>query len=1127
MDNVPSNGLQSAQWRSSLGCRSPADQDLPPSDGAGAQYFDYDAYAAETVNGGHQDQREGGDEMCYDAESHPLEQSGLRNFTQANQRDYEQGRNGANHAEDAQWHHEAVQYADQLVEMYNDETWERASVSDQSRQPFTDTPAAYDQTDAQPFDDATSFAAHCDTLPSVIDHDMAHQHQHDDNTIKNAPLNDCGNHAGADEDEGDEEDEEGDDDQKVLAAASQNYYADDLLRSSLVPAVPLDYLEQPADLADYASVESQVDTGKLNNDGRWQIDKEAMAFLNHVVVDTDKDYMELLLNGVQTGLRDLKVEEPVLLIDPQMDMMKIIERSKLRLTAEGLKPHKLNDDKDESLMWPAKYTNLPAQVNKKIDRGRLDLDVETIDYLKEIHEGPNLDVDTWLYDERKRRTRPQYVSPKLLPMSPPCSPTQLPPAIANMPLLSTPKDPNERELAELDKMLREKDDAAMEQLAEDSAYSSFGVNTDRTSSPLRRKTKRSPNLKVSDPILPAENAEPPAKKQKTVIFPEELHTLIPPVASSDTDTIEAVDNTFATVQEMLKQLAAPAIEMTEGEELDEVDTTMRAAVPKTEAYMPIPPWSESKDDDLDPHRARPRRAALAQTIDDFAKTDKKCSGISRLERYLPWSAFASHLGRLKAEGDFDDGSAARYVAGLDDGDVDLERLTHRPDKRRLLIVDEFDEDELEPLDFEDGDDEQELSEPDALPAPPVPAVPKLLLPKDKTGRAICQKVPSLESEPKPAETSSFNAILRRRKEELENTKEHFTRPQKPSTVPTKSQTQSERQQEIFGGGLTQHLSMHGVSHSAVQAPFVSAKHAKAPAHGPPQSKQQAERQSTSAHTVSIPLPVARQVESILPVVVCSTILKTHQSLIRSIQKSLPTLEIIERDYSATVSSENTTATVAREAHMTISPSTGLIFTNLQKLKQKPLPGQKSYFGIHQQISRAAPRYERLIVLVSGRTAGTGVEAIIQPIDESDTAAVTDLIGLATMLDSDVEVIHTAGDNNGLAHWTAALITQHACGHSCFLPEETTWERFLRRAGMNAYAAQVLLEQLKSAVMVQHSGNSHTRSLSQYGASGLGAFVAMSAEERMYRFADVLGGWRVMRRVCEMIDGPLIPVQPFR
>ena len=213
--------------------------------------------------------------------------------------------------------------------------------------------------------------------------------------------------------------------------------------------------------------------------------------------------------------------------------------------------------------------------------------------------------------------------------------------------------------------------------------------------------------------------------------------------------------------------------------------------------------------------------------------------------------------------------------------------------------------------------------------------------------------------------------------------------------------------------------------------------------------------------------------------------------------------------------------------MTISPGTGLMFTNLQKLKQKPLPGQSSHFGIRQQISLVAPRYERLIVFVSGGTAGTGDEPHIQHLDESDTSALTDLVGFATTLDCEVEVIYTAGGNTELARWTAAMIAQHAHGHSGFLTEETTWERFLRRAGMNTYSAQVLLEQLKPTVMAPYSDSSHTQSSPQCCAFGLGAFVAMSAEERVYRFTDVLGGWRVLQRVSEMIDGPLIPVQQHR
>lgn len=1120
----------------------PDEQDAPLSDEGDMQYFNYEAYVDEGAKCEFQAQGEGGGEMWYDAESQPLDPYTLQDGIPNNEARYEAEQRGLDYNANAQWQDEMAQFGDELVGMYNDETWQHTPAPAQSDPAYSETPLAYAQTGAQDLVDATSTGEDHEILRQATNHGMIQQQG-----PNGVPADDLRSGAQrddyrSDEDHGEDDDEDGD--EKILAAAYQNYYTGNLLRSGLVPALPADYIEESADPAGLTSLESLVSLDELNSNERWEIDKESAAFLNHVVIETNKDYTDLLLQSAQTSLRELKVKEPVLLTDPQLDMMKIMERSKLELKAEDLNPHKLNHDNDEGLKWPAKYANLPAQLHQKIDSERLILDVETIEYLKDIHDGPDIDLDIWLDNERKLRVcaltgvlqttanhgqaKPQYVSPKLLPLSPSYSPPQLPLSMANVPLLSTPEDPNEREVAELDKMLREKDEAAMRQLAEDSTYSS--LDTGSSSSPLYRKAKRITSLKVSDPVLPAENLEPPTKKQKTVTFPDELYTLIPRPTSSDIDTIDAVDETFAAVEEILKPLAAPALEQHEHEVLDDVDTTIRVAIPDVEVISPTLPWLEGNDDKPDPRRARLIHPILSKTLDELVKFEKKWSGVSKLERDLPWSAFASHLGKIRAEPDFDDGSAARYLAELDDGDVDLESLTYRPMKLQLLTIDEFDDDELEPLDFEDEDDEQQMADSDVLPA--TSALLMARLTKNDIISAVHQR-PSQPPLVKPkvvlaelAESSAFEVMLRKRKEELALTKMDITETERATVVPTHADPRGEdTRQAILGGGLTQHMNMHGISKASAQPASASIEPDRAPAYNPYNQKQRpVEQTAVVPPTTSVPLPMVPRMDMPLPVVVSSTIMKANQQLVRGIQKLLPTIEIIERHYSAVAVTPQKTAVAGMEAEITVSPSTGLMFTNLQRLKQKPLPGQTSHFGFCEQITVVAPRYERLIVLVSGVAGGSSNETILPALDESDTSALTDFISFGTTLDCEVEVIYTAGGNAELVDWTAATIAQHARGHSSFLPEETTWERFLRKAGFNTYAAQVLLDQLKPTTMAPYSDRIQTRSSLQQGPSGLSAFVAMSAEERLYRFADVLGGVGVLKRVCETIDGLLIPAR---
>ena len=77
-----------------------------------------------------------------------------------------------------------------------------------------------------------------------------------------------------------------------------------------------------------------------------------------------------------------------------------------------------------------------------------------------------------------------------------------------------------------------------------------------------------------------------------------------------------------------------------------------------------------------------------------------------------------------------------------------------------------------------------------------------------------------------------------------------------------------------------------------------------------------------------------------------------------------------------------------------------------------------------------------------------------------------------------------------------------------------WEIFLRRAGLNAFAAQVILALLKNPVDWPHP------SLEMDGAvetCGLQTLLLMTGEQRMQNFQAVMGGSRVLTRVSALLD----------
>ena len=77
-----------------------------------------------------------------------------------------------------------------------------------------------------------------------------------------------------------------------------------------------------------------------------------------------------------------------------------------------------------------------------------------------------------------------------------------------------------------------------------------------------------------------------------------------------------------------------------------------------------------------------------------------------------------------------------------------------------------------------------------------------------------------------------------------------------------------------------------------------------------------------------------------------------------------------------------------------------------------------------------------------------------------------------------------------------------------IDQESTWELFLRRAGFNCYAAQVVMGMLKSS-----------RTDGELSKEGPAIFIRMSQQERVAAFKEMMGGRRVLDRVDQALKTP--------
>jgi len=133
------------------------------------------------------------------------------------------------------------------------------------------------------------------------------------------------------------------------------------------------------------------------------------------------------------------------------------------------------------------------------------------------------------------------------------------------------------------------------------------------------------------------------------------------------------------------------------------------------------------------------------------------------------------------------------------------------------------------------------------------------------------------------------------------------------------------------------------------------------------------------------------------------------------------------------------------------------------------------------------------------------------LDENSCQALSEFMGFVLGLEASITVQFVGGGEEMLSMWLVNSIIQHrGIDGTELLDDETHWELFLRRAGMNAFAAQSVIAHLKAPEGV------NLQSPTKASMYGLIAFVEMGRDLRVGRFGSLCGN-RVLERVSDVVD----------
>lgn len=241
-------------------------------------------------------------------------------------------------------------------------------------------------------------------------------------------------------------------------------------------------------------------------------------------------------------------------------------------------------------------------------------------------------------------------------------------------------------------------------------------------------------------------------------------------------------------------------------------------------------------------------------------------------------------------------------------------------------------------------------------------------------------------------------------------------------------------------------------------------------------------------------------------VIASEALTANTQLFRHVAKLYRNLDVVERSSKLGTALDN--------ADITLSPSHGIFITNIARLHQLPLPGSASSpsasipgHTVRAQITAASAYYTLLTVIVSSTVTS------VATLSQHDTKALESLRAFAIQVPHDVckpevEVVVAPGGTDGLAYYIIKVIAESRHRQQVqLLAEETMWEGRLRAAGMNAWAAQIVL-----ACLDVEDGRGEAEVW-----EALARLVAMHEQEKVQMFSQAMGDEGMARRVSTALN----------
>ncbi|KAH8678652.1 hypothetical protein BGZ60DRAFT_525397 [Tricladium varicosporioides] len=888
----------------------------------------------------------------------------------------------------------------------------------------------------------------------------------------------------------------------------------------------------------------QLDLGsEYQVEERLTLTQDAAKILQMVSGGITQDEIDIITFPMLSSkdVASMKIELPLLKTDHETDCRKFVRWEGFEIKVQDIKlPLEVVDEaKGEGLSIPESYFQLSGKLMENLTKEKIEVSKEGILFLQSVIKDnlSHVSYDELLIKELKykRNSALEQVTPHLLPMSPPPEPYQPSPSSSayQLPLLPDSEFDRifQRDLEAVERSIFEQDlPTPLRQTAVGAKEKEGGTSSDTlvgdgtmkladiyspAASYMDNSTPRKPvervkleDLKVEGPLTPSMSISPKHVRFDEIIEEIGLGVFSLPIwPDSAPPNSDEVDTFF---RDAFGEAAERATMQIEHESLIAADTTGRVEVRVLPDYKPEPPWKLLRDANclikLEGLQKEMMNKFISPSVSPWP-------GAFRNKEYR-WHPFPHNIAKAAVEQleqedsglDHESWKAFVYPEGMDEM-IDNSRLCWSPGLK-FFHIDKDEDEVVEPAEWHKGEP-QNLSY--------LVKKRKMELEEEREEEQVVQKqarvaqparhITSLVKVNTPKQTNFISGIK--------------------TTQPDFSRQPDSLLGGAFSAGnlLGNYMELHGKKPKVVDSGQFPAKSPLEKLQALPQQiysttiadrAQLPIRNSPTPKPPKLPTPKISDPQASSTIIISSPLLK-QRALIRHLENLLLNLTLVERDFNAhnvttwlpgSVTRSPITSSLDSEADFIISPSTGVILTTLQKMKQKPLPGQKTKVAIRDRLEKVSLRYDKLIVLITEGRKDESADGLA----ESDCLALAEFFGFVAGLPATVIVHFVAGGEETLAKWLASIVMQYRPVKEIkLLSEETYWELFLRRAGMNTFAAQAVIAELRAPRGVDRLGATKTETF------GLSTFVEMAAEQRSVQFGDLVGR-RIVERVSVAIDG---------